>query len=136
MPAPKDAAAHLCRVGRSPHRLNGNGSAPHCGTLNAGRYVGSLAMTDGVSGWTECVPVVVRSRELIVDTVERLRQALPLALLSRDTDNGMEFANEVLVDDCAKHGFGLTRSRPYFKNDQARIEQKNGAVVSRLVGYA
>ena len=108
----------------------------HCGTMNAGSYVSSLVMTDVVSGWTECAPVVVRSRELIVDTVERLRQALPFALLSLDTDNGVEFVNEVLVDYCAKHGLGLTRSRPYLKNDQAWIEQKNGAVVRRMVGYA
>ena len=108
----------------------------HCGTMNAGSYVSSLVMTDVVSGWTECAPVVVRSRELIVDTVERLRQALPFALLSLDTDNGVEFVNEGLVDYCAKHGLGLTRSRPYLKNDQAWIEQKNGAVVRRMVGYA
>ena len=108
----------------------------HCGTMNAGSYVSSLVMTDVVSGWTECAPVVVRSRELIVDTVERLRQALPFPLLSLDTDNGVEFVNEVLVEYCAKHGLGLTRSRPYLKNDQAWIEQKNGAVVRRMVGYA
>lgn len=44
--------------------------------------------------------------------------------------------NEVLVEYCAKHGLGLTRSRPYLKNDQAWIEQKNGSVVRRMVGYA
>ena len=108
----------------------------HCGTVNAGSYVSSLVMTDVVSGWTECAPVVVRSRELIVETVERMRQALPFPLLSLDTDNGVEFVNEVLVAYCAKHGLGLTCSRPYLKNDQAWIEQKNVAVVRRMVGYA
>lgn len=44
--------------------------------------------------------------------------------------------NEVLVNYCAKPGIGLTRSRPYLKNDQAWIEQKNGAVVRRMIGYA
>jgi hypothetical protein len=78
----------------------------------------------------------VKSRELVVETLERLRQALPFPLLSLDTDNGAEFVNEVLLDYCAKHGLGLTRSRPYLKNDQAWIEQKNGAVVRRMVGYA
>ena len=57
-------------------------------------------------------------------------------MLSLDTDNGVEFVNEVLVDYYAKHGIGLTRSRPYLKNHQAWIEQKNGAVVRRMVGYA
>jgi integrase-like protein len=108
----------------------------HCGPVSAGSYVSSLVMTDVVSGWTECAPVVVRSRELIVETLERVRQTLPFPLVSLDTDNGVEFVNEVLVDYCAKHGIGLTRSRPYLKNDQAWIEQKNGAVVRRMVGYA
>ena len=108
----------------------------HCGPANVGSYVCSLVMTDVVSGWTECAPVVVRSRELIVETLERVRQTLPFPLLSLDTDNGSEFVNEVLVDYCAKNGIALTRSRPYLKNDQAWIEQKNGAVVRRIVGYA
>jgi hypothetical protein len=108
----------------------------HCGAMNAGSYVSSLVLTDVVSGWTECAPVVVKSRELIVETLERLRQMLPFPLVSLDTDNGTEFVNEVLVDYCAKRGIGLTRSRPYLKNDQAWIEQKNGAVVRRMVGYA
>lgn len=108
----------------------------HCGATTAGSYVSSLVLTDVVSGWTECAPLVVKSRELVVETLERLRQALPFPLLSLDTDNGTEFVNELLVDYCAKHGLGLTRSRPYLKNDQAWIEQKNGAVVRRMVGYA
>jgi hypothetical protein len=108
----------------------------HSGPVPTGSFASTLVMTDVVSGWTECAPLVVRSRELVVETIERLRQALPFPLLSLDTDNGSEFVNEVLVDYCAKHGIGLTRSRPYLKNDQAWIEQKNGAVVRRMVGYA
>ena len=57
------------------------------------------------------------------------------ALLPIDTDNGSEFLNEVLIGFCREHGIELTRSRPYRKNDQAWVEQKNGAVVRRLVGY-
>jgi hypothetical protein len=108
----------------------------HSGPVPTGSFASTLVMTDVVSGWTECAPLVVRSRELVVETIERLRQALPFPLLSLDTDNGSEFVNEVLVEYCAKHGIGLTRSRPYLKNDQAWIEQKNGAVVRRMVGYA
>ena len=52
-----------------------------------------------------------------------------------DTDNGSEFLNEVLICFCKEHGIEFTRSRPFRKNDQAWIEQKNGAVVRRLVGY-
>jgi hypothetical protein len=108
----------------------------HCGATNSGSYVNTLVLTDVVSGWTECAPLVVRSRELVVETLERLRLALPFPLLSLDTDNGTEFVNEVLVEHCSRHGIGLTRSRPYLKNDQAWIEQKNGAIVRRMVGYA
>ena len=58
----------------------------HCGSVNAGSYVSFWVMTDVGSGWTECVPVLVRPRALIVDTIKRLRQAMPFALLSLDTD--------------------------------------------------
>jgi len=108
----------------------------HGGAVNAGSYVSSLVLTGVVSGWTECAPLVVKSRELVVETIERVRLALPFPLVSLDTDNGTEFVNEVLVDCCAKHGIGLTRSRAYLKNDQAWIEQKNSAVVRRMAGYA
>lgn len=62
----------------------------HCGAMNAGSYVSSLVLTDVVSGWKECAPLVVQSRELIVETIERLRQTLPFPLVSLDTDNGTE----------------------------------------------
>ena len=67
--------------------------------------------------------------------MSRLRGALPFALRGIDTDNGSEFLNEVLIGFCREHAIKLTRSRPYRTNDQARVEQKDGAVVRRLVGY-
>jgi hypothetical protein len=60
---------------------------------------------------------------------------LPFALRALDVDNGSEFVNESLINYCLSHGIELTRSRPYRKNDQAWIEQKNGAVVRKLLGY-
>ena len=72
---------------------------------------------------------------MIVDALERLRATLPFPLRGIDTDNGSEFINEVLITFCADHGIEFTRSRPYRKNDQAWVEQKNGSVVRRLVGY-
>ena len=60
---------------------------------------------------------------------------MPFPLRGIDTDNGSEFINEALVNYCGKHDVKFTRSRPYHKNDQAWIEQKNGSVVRRLVGY-
>jgi hypothetical protein len=60
---------------------------------------------------------------------------LPFPLRGIDTDNGSEFVNEVLLTFCRTYAIEFTRSRPYRKNDQAWVEQKNGSVVRRLVGY-
>lgn len=101
----------------------------------AGSFVHTLVLTDLSSGWTECVPLVVREGTLVVEPIERVRTNLPFPLRCLDTDNGSEFVNDTLVQHCVGHGIELTRSRPWRKNDQAWIEQKNGAVVRRIVGY-
>jgi transposase InsO family protein len=107
----------------------------HCGEVNRGSYVHSLVLTDIASGWTEAAPIVVRESSLVVETLERIRTGLPFALRALDVDNGSEFVNERLIEYCLSHGIELTRSRPYRKNDQAWIEQKNGAIVRKLLGY-
>ena len=107
----------------------------HCGTSMAGSFVWTLVLTDISSGWTECVPLLVREARLVVDALDQLRGALPFPLRGIDTDNGSEFLNEVVICFCKEHGIEFTRSRPYRKNDQAWVEQKNGAIVRRLVGY-
>ena len=107
----------------------------HCGGTLSGSFVWSLVLTDIASGWTECVPLLVREARLVVDALDHLRGALPFPLRGIDTDNGSEFVNEVLVAFCREQGIEFTRSRPYRKNDQAWVEQKNGAVVRRMVGY-
>lgn len=103
----------------------------HCGEANRGSYVNSLVLTDIASGWTEAAPLVVRESGLLVETLDRIRQGLPFALRALDVDNGSEFVNESLIQYCPSHGIELTRSRPWRKNDQAWIEQKNGSVVRR-----
>ena len=107
----------------------------HCGDRLAGAFVYTLTLTDIASTWTECVPLLVREGTLVVETIHQLRGSLPFALRGLDIDNGSEFLNEALVRYCVGHGIELTRSRPYRKNDQAWVEQKNGSVVRRLVGY-
>jgi hypothetical protein len=107
----------------------------HCGDRMAGSFASTLVVTDIASGWTECVALAVREGTLVVDALDRLVDAMPFPLLGIDTDNGTEFVNEVMVAFCADRGIELTRSRPYRKNDQAWVEQKNGSVVRRLVGY-
>ena len=107
----------------------------HCGQDPGGSYAHTLVLTDVCSGWTECMALAVREGTLIVDAIERLRTSMPFPLLGVDTDNGSEFLNETLLAYCEKHGIEFTRSRPYRKNDQAWVEQKNGAVVRRLIGH-
>lgn len=102
---------------------------------NAGSFVHTLVLTDVSSGWTECVALVVRDSTLIVEALTRLRATLPFRLLGFDTDNGSECLNETVLAYCAAQQIEFTRSRPYRKNDQAWVEQKNGAVVRRLVGH-
>jgi hypothetical protein len=106
-----------------------------CGTVSRGSYIHSLVLTDIASGWTEAAPLVVRESSLVVETLERVRVGLLFALRALDVDNGTEFVNTRLIEYCLSHGIELTRSRPYRKNDQAWIEQKNGAVVRKLLGY-
>jgi len=107
----------------------------HCGDVNRGSYINSLVLTDIASGWTEAAPIIVREGNLVVETLDRVRLGLPFALRALDVDNGTEFVNDTLIQYCLNHGIELTRSRPYRKNDQAWIEQKNGAVVRKLLGY-
>ena len=107
----------------------------HCGDTVAGSFVHTLVLTDIASGWTECVPLLVREATLVVEALDRLRQTMPFVLRSFDTDNGSEFINDTIVAFCQQHGIEFTRSRPYRKNDQAWVEQKNGSIVRRLVGY-
>jgi hypothetical protein len=106
----------------------------HCGEANRGSYVNSLVLTDIASGWTEAAPLVVRESGLLVETLERVRLGLPFALRALDVKNGSEFVNESLINYCLTRGIELTRSRPWRKNDQAWIEQKNGAVVRKRLG--
>jgi hypothetical protein len=107
----------------------------HCGKSVAGSHAHSLVVTDIASGWTEAAAMVVREQTLITVTVEEIRVKLPFRMLGLDVDNDSAFINTTVVDYCKDREIELTRSRAYKKNDQAWIEQKNGAVVRKLVGY-
>lgn len=92
-------------------------------------------LTDIATGWTECAPLLVREQVLVTEVVDEIRKALPFGLLGFDTDNDTAFMNETVRDYCAAAEVEFTRRRPYRKNEQAHVEQKNGAVVRRMVGY-
>jgi hypothetical protein len=107
----------------------------HGGTTVAGSFVQTMVLTDIATGWTECLPVVVRSGELVIEALIAARTLFPFPLRGVDFDNDSAFMNEPVVDWCRSQALEVTRSRAYRKNDQAWVEQKNGAVVRRLVGY-
>jgi hypothetical protein len=107
----------------------------HSGPSASGSFIQTLVMTDIATGWTECAPLLVREQGLLTEVVAELRKLLPFPLLGFDTDNDSVFMNETVRDYCQTAGITFTRCRPYRKNDQAWVEQKNGAVVRRIVGY-
>src|SRR5664279_4618673 len=107
----------------------------HSGPSTRGSFVQTLVLTDIATGWTECAPLLVREQKLLSEVLTELRKLLPFDLLGCDTDNDSVFMNETVRDYCQEAGIEFTRCRPYRKNDQAFVEQKNGAIVRRIVGY-
>src|SRR4051794_7883935 len=107
----------------------------HCGGVAEGAFLYTLTLTDIATTWTECLPLLHRTQEAVVQAVARARQLLPFPLLGFDTDNGSEFLNELLFAYCAQEQITFTRGRTANKNDQCYVEQKNGSVVRHLVGY-
>lgn len=107
----------------------------HGGSSMQGVFLWSLAATDVCSGWTEMVPLVAREQSLVVEGLTVLRRQFPMPIRGIDSDNDGAFINETLLGYCQQQKLEFTRSRAYHKNDQAWIEQKNGAVIRRFVGY-
>jgi IS30 family transposase len=107
----------------------------HCGTTVAGSYLHTLTITDVATGWTECVAILVRDQNVTLRAIRQAREQLPLPLLGLDTDNGGEFLNYQLLEYCLAEEITFTRARPYRKNDQCHVEQKNGDIVRRYIGY-
>jgi hypothetical protein len=106
-----------------------------CGKSTVGSYIHSLVLTDIASGWTEAIATVVREQTLVTESVSSIRRQLPFTVRGLDVDNDSAFINDTLLGYCRDNQIELTRCRAYKKNDQAWIEQKNGAVIRRIVGY-
>lgn len=107
----------------------------HCGESVEGFYLNTLCAVDVASGWVECLPVWGKGQVRVCQAVHRMRHQIPFPLLGLDSDNGSEFINQYLYGYCHKYKITFTRSRSYKKNDSCHVEQKNGNVVRRLVGY-
>jgi len=106
----------------------------HCGESTAGEYIHTLNAVD-VATSCEPVPVPNRSQEAVTKAIDRMRNRLPFPLRGIDSDNDSAFLNRHLYRYCQREKIEFSRSRPYKKNDQAHVEQKNWSVVRQLVGY-
>lgn len=107
----------------------------HGGGSMSGNFIHTLVGADVCSGWTECIPLITREQSLVVEGLDVIHQQLPFPLLGIDFDNDSAFINDTLLSYCETLSIKFTRSRPFRKNDQAWVEQKNSAVVRRFVGY-
>lgn len=107
----------------------------HDGGSASGEYCATLTATDVFSGWTELRALRNRAHRWVKENVAEIRSHLPFPLLGIDSDNGAEFINKTLLNYCNDTGVTFTRGRPYRKNDNCFVEQKNDIAVRRNVGY-
>lgn len=108
----------------------------HDGGVAAGDFCQTLDVTDISTTWTETAAVRNKAQVHVFAAVKQVRRRLPFDLLGIDSDNGSEFINAELERYCREQEITFTRSRPYRKNDNCFVEQKNYSVVRRSVGYA
>ncbi|MET3858864.1 hypothetical protein ABIE40_006021 [Rhizobium sp. OAE497] len=118
-----------------PHLASSGPIVSHSGPNARGSFIQTLVLTDIATGWTECAPLLVREQKLLTEVLTELRRLMPFPLLGFDRDNDSVFINDTIRDYCVDSDIEFTRCRPYRKNDQAYVEQKNGPVVRRIVGY-
>jgi len=107
----------------------------HSGNSGEGEFAYTLNVTDIYSGWTESRAVLGRGQAGVAAALEEIAQAVPFRLLGIDSDNGSEFLNWHVARWCARREIQFTRGRPYKKDDNAHIEQKNWTHVRKLMGW-
>jgi len=107
----------------------------HCENDTSGEYLHTITITDVVLQWTENEALRNRSEKSVELAVESIRARMPYPIKGLDSDSGSEFINEIMLRYCRNNGIVFTRSRPYKKNDQCKVEQKNWSVVRQNVGY-
>jgi len=109
----------------------------HCGRSSEGEYLHTLQLLDVATGWSECVAVMGRSYLAMKDGFQRILARLPFPLVELHPDNGSEFFNQHLrrFYQESLSEVELSRSRPFHKNDNPRVEQKNSSLVRAYLGY-
>jgi hypothetical protein len=108
----------------------------HCGRSSGGEYLHTLSAVDIATSWWEGVALLRRSQEATRDGLDRLRKRLPFPILEIHPDNDTGLINQLLWNYCEKAKIKMSRSRPYKKNDNAWVEQRNWTHVRKVVGYS
>lgn len=107
----------------------------HDGGLALGDFCQTLDLTDVCTDWTETEAVPNKAQVWVFEALQTIRARLPFPLRGLDSDNGSEFVNNELLRYCQREQITFTRARPYRKNDNCYVEQKNYSVVRQTVGY-
>jgi len=107
----------------------------HCGGVSQGEFIHSLNLTDILSGWVETEAVMGKGERGILEAIKIISQRVPFKISGIDSDNGSEFINHHLLRYCEENTIQFTRSRPYKKDDNAHIEQKNWTHVRKFMGW-
>ncbi len=107
----------------------------HGGSSEQGDFIHSLNCTDIHTQWTETRAIMGKGQASALKAIEDIENALPFNLKAIDPDNDSAFINYHLLTFCKKHKIQFTRSRPYKKDDNAHIEQKNWTNVRKIFGY-
>lgn len=107
----------------------------HCGESTEGFHLWTLNSVDVATGWNDLEALWGKTQDRVGSALHLIRQRMPTRLNEIHTDNGSEFINELLYLWCKRGEVSFTRGRPYRKNDQAYIEQKNWQVPRRFIGY-
>jgi hypothetical protein len=107
----------------------------HNGGESSGEFIYSLDMVEIYSGWSEQRATLGKGERGIIKAIENIKNIVPFNISGLDSDGGSEFINWHLVQYCQKHDIFFTRSRPYMKNDNAYVEQKNYTHIRKWLGY-
>lgn len=108
----------------------------HCGRSTGGEYLHTISAVDIATGWWEGEAILRRSQEATREGLDRLRKRLPFAIREIHPDNDTGLINELVWNYCQKAKIKMSRSRPYMKNDNAWVEQRNWTHVRKVVGYS
>ena len=141
--SPPNPLTRSIPAGRLPRHLPEAGHfevdlVHHCGQTPSGQYVHTLQLIDVATGWSERVAILGRSYTVLQDAFERILARLPFPIVELHPDNGGEFFNHFLLaywKQAVPHLI-LSRSRPFHKNDNRLVEEKNGSLVRGYLGFA